>query len=219
MNAKRHNTGFTLLEIIIAVALVAIMAVAIAPPLIKNLNEGKMARAQSDAQTIGNAVISFYKDTGIWPFQNDADAAFDLTRLAGNASLGGGNTGIPRGAAGVTGGGNWDSYGQAGTLINALIRNATDTVDPLYVESNNPNVVPGWNGPYLDSVPLDPWGNPFVMNLRYGNPGVTDYLSHTVMVISAGPDGLFNTTFQDAVHNEVVGGDDIAFVIRGSDQD
>ena len=40
---------------------------------------------------------------------------------------------------------------------------------------------PGWNGPYLDSVPLDPWGNPFVM--RLGPNG------RTVVIGTLGADG------------------------------
>ncbi|MFH1842650.1 MAG: type II secretion system protein GspG [bacterium] len=218
MFSIKRNMGFTLFEVIIAVALVAIMAVAIAPPLIKNLNEGKVARAQSDAQVIGNAILQFYKDTGEWPLQSDADAGYELERLVGNASLGGGNTGIPNGATGVNGGGNWDSYGQASTLTNQLILNAHDAVDPLYTESARPHVQPGWNGPYLDSVPLDPWGNPFLVNIRYVDPGVASSDEHNVMVISAGPNQLFDTTYADADLNEQLGGDDIGYFFRPAAQ-
>ncbi len=213
----KGNKGFTLLEIIIAVAIVAIMAVAIAPPLIKNLNEGKAARAQSDAKVIGTAILSFYKDTGRWPLQNDDDSAYDLTRLVGNEDLGGGNEGIPAGASGISGSGNWDSWGQPGTLNAQLIANAAGSVDPLYIESKNPHIKPGWNGPYLDSVPLDPWGNPYVVNIRFVNSTVTDYKRHNVMVLSAGPDGLFQTPFHSNTFDESIGGDDIGYIIRGSE--
>jgi prepilin-type N-terminal cleavage/methylation domain-containing protein len=214
MDAVRRNSGFTLFEVIIAVALVAIMAVAIAPPLIKNLNEGKVARAQSDAAVIAGSIMQFYKDTGTWPLQNDADAAFDLTRLAGNTSLGGGDTGIPAGLAGVAGSGNWDSWGQVGSLSDQLIRNATDTVDPLYPETTRPHEQPGWAGPYLDREPLDPWGHPYVVNIRYLNPNVAGAENHSVMVLSAGPNGVFETPFQDAATEEQYGGDDVGAVIR-----
>lgn len=218
MQRRIRNDGFTLFEVIIAVALVAIMAVAIAPPLIKNLNEGKLSRAQSDAQVIANGILHFYKDTGDWPLQYDADAAYDLTRLATNADLGGGNNGIPGGAGGVPGGGAWDSRGTSGTVTDLLIRNATDTVDPLYAESQNPHVRPGWNGPYLDSAPLDPWGNPFVVNVRYLNTGVANYERHAVIVLSAGPNEVFETPFQDATFDEQIGGDDVGYILRPSEQ-
>ncbi len=213
----RRNAGFTLFEVIIAVALVAIMAIAIAPPLIKNLNEGKVARAQSDAQVIGNAVAAFYKDVGDWPLQYDADTAYDLARLAGNADMGGGNNGLPSGVDGASNG--WRSRGLAGTLDNLLIRNSDGSGNtPLYTPSSSPHVRPGWNGPYLDRVPLDPWGRPFVVNVYYARNDVATAPQHNVMVISAGPDGRFQTPFADAQTNEQVSGDDIGYVIRGSNQ-
>ncbi|MBN1163643.1 MAG: type II secretion system protein GspG [Candidatus Krumholzibacteriota bacterium] len=216
MRISMGNQGFTLFEIIIAVAIIAIMAVAIAPPLIKNLNDGKIARAQSDAKVIGDALMFFYKDTGTWPLQNDGDTAPDLTRLVGNSALGGGNAGIPGGTSGVNGSGNWDSWGRAGTLTDQLIANASGSMDPLYRESSSPHTKPGWNGPYLDSVPLDPWGNPYVVNIRFVNAQIADYTRHNVMVLSAGPNGVFETPYADVTFNEEIGGDDVGYIIRGS---
>ncbi len=215
--AKR-NEGFTLFEVIIAVALVAIMAIAIAPPLIKNLNEGKVARCQSDAQVIGNAVLHFYKDVGDWPLQDDGDAGYEIYRLVGNASLGGGNTGLPNGVNGASR--NWRTRGRVGTLTNQLILNESENgnTDPLYGESSNPHRELGWNGPYLDSVPLDPWGNPYVVNIYYGRTDNATFARHNVMVLSAGPNQNFETPFVNSQYNEDFGGDDIGYVIRGSNQ-
>jgi len=210
--------GFTLLEVIIAVALVAIMAVAIAPPLIENLNDGKTARAQSDVQIIGNAIQSFYKDTGKWPLQDDSDDNPEIARLAGNASLGGGNSGLPDGDTNLADA--WQSRGRVGTLTKQLILNESEdgSVKPLYPTTNNPHRKPGWNGPYLDEVPLDPWGNAFVVNIYYTNPSDPDNARHNVMVLSAGPNQVFETSFADSQYNEEFGGDDIGYIIRGSNR-
>lgn len=217
MNFKVRRDGFTLFEVIIAVALVAIMAVAIAAPLMKNLNEGRMARAQSDAQVIGDAVMSFYKDVGEMPLQDDGDAAYDLARMAGNDDFGGGNAGIPRGSNNATD--NWRDRGRCGNMTNLMVRNAdrNGTVG-LYPVSQNPHVRPGWNGPYLERIPLDPWGNPYVVNVYYGRNDVANAERHNMMVISAGPNELFETTFVDNQYNEQLGGDDIGHIIRGSNQ-
>jgi prepilin-type N-terminal cleavage/methylation domain-containing protein len=216
MFSNQRSDGFTLFEVIIAVALVAIMAVAIAPPLIKNLNEGKTARAQSDAQVIGNAIQSFYKDTGKWPLQDDNDPSPELVRLVGNASLGGGNSGLPDGDNNRTD--NWQDRGRSGTLTNQLILNESENgnIKPLYQTSSNPHRKPGWNGPYLDEVPLDPWGNAYVVNIHYTSTSHRNNLRHNVMVLSAGPNQVFETTFADNQFNEEFGGDDIGYVIRGS---
>jgi prepilin-type N-terminal cleavage/methylation domain-containing protein len=212
----KQNDGFTLFEIIIAVAIVAILAVAITPPLIKNLNEGKVARAQSDAKVIGNAIMHFYKDTGTWPLQNDNDDAYDINRIVGNASLGGGNSGIPNGSSEVNGSRQWRRWGRTSTLAAQLINNADGSADPLYPESKRPHIKPGWNGPYLDRVPLDPWGNPYVVNIRYMNSTIENYDRHSVMVLSAGPNQIFETTYDDAVTEETIGGDDIGHIIRSA---
>ena len=46
----QNNKGFTLIEIIVAVALVAILSAAIAPSVINNIAQGRIARTQSDCQ-------------------------------------------------------------------------------------------------------------------------------------------------------------------------
>ena len=56
-----------------------------------------------------------------------------------------------------------------------------------------------------------------MVNIRYLNNGVTNYTRHTVMVLSAGPNGLFDTPYRDNVYDEEVGGDDVGYIIRSSE--
>lgn len=217
MHPLKRNHGFTLIEVIIAVALVAIMAVAIAPPLVQNIKQGKITRAQSDVQAISTAILSFYKDVGQWP--TDSPTGGNLNRLVGNYSLGGGNNGIPAGSNAVTGAARWRNFGQAGTLDEYLIRNQAGGNLELYRVSRNPMSTPGWNGPYLSEVTLDPWGNPYCVNIRYGLPALTgtateNYDMHNLLIVSAGPNGIFETPFDDGVYDEQAGGDDIAYIIQ-----
>lgn len=215
-----RQAGFSLFEVMIAVAIVAILAVAVGVPVARNLNQGKVARAQSDAQVIGNAILDFYKDVGQWPAQTDLDPNPEAFRLVGNYELGRGDKGIPSGTNTAVGSQAWKSFGSASTLTEQLIRNSVPGIHPLYKESSNPQVTPGWNGPYLDQIPLDPWGHPFLVNIGYALPTVSGTVTaendyHTVMVLSAGRDGVFNTSFDAKAYNEKPGGDDIGFVIRG----
>lgn len=46
-----------------------------------------------------------------------------------------------------------------------------------------PSNARNWHGPYLDKLPLDPWGNPYV----YTYPGKHNQISFDLQ--SAGPDG------------------------------
>jgi len=217
MSTFKRNAGFTLIEVIIAVALVAIMAVAIAPPLVQNIKQGKITRAQSDLQAISTAILSFYKDVGDWPTTSPTGGA--LNRLVGNYSLGGGNTGIPAGSNAVTGAGRWRNYGQSGTLDEYLIRNQAAGNPELYRVSRNPMSTPGWNGPYLSEVTLDPWGSPYCVNIRYAQPALAgtateNFDMHNVLIVSAGPNKVFETAFDDNVFDEQAGGDDLAYIIQ-----
>lgn len=217
MRSSAERRGFTLIEVIIAVALVAIMAVAIAPPLVQNIKNGKVTRAQSDAQAIGTGILSFYKDVGEWPVS--APTGGYLARLVGNSSLGGGNSGIPAGNGMVPGSSNWQDFGQPGQLSDYLIRNRTPEGESLYPRSRNPVSDPGWNGPYLSEVTLDPWGNPYVVNIRYARPALAATITenfdmHNLIVLSAGPNGRFETGFDDSQYDEEPGGDDIAFILE-----
>jgi hypothetical protein len=131
---------------------------------------------------------------------------------------------IPTGV-GATGAANWDgggSGGNAGALEDQLIRNRNATVNPLYPVSTTAPEPAGWNGPYLKSMPVDPWGRPYVCNVRYltgaAVTGATpvEEQEHAVMCLSAGPDGAFNTSFDDATVLVGPGGDDIGWLIEGS---
>ncbi len=213
--------GFSLFEVLIAVAIVAILAVAVGIPVARNLNQGKVARAQSDAQVVGQAILNFYKDVGQWPAQTDLDSNPEAFRLVGNYELGGGNEGISRGTEKALGSNTWASFGATTTLTEQLIRNRSGNIDPLYKLSEKPHVDPGWNGPYMDKIPLDPWGRPFVINIGYALPSVAGSVTseneyHNVMVLSAGKDGQFDTTFDTRAYNEKPEGDDIGFVILGA---
>jgi prepilin-type N-terminal cleavage/methylation domain-containing protein len=213
--------GFSLFEVVIAVALVALLAVAVAPPIMRSLNQGRVSRAQSDARVIGNALLNFYKDVGQWPVQTDRDPEPEVDRLVGNAGLGGGNKGIAGGDSQVKGARTWDSFGEPSSISHHLIRNHHGNIKPLYTVSERPFEEPGWNGPYLDTVPLDPWGHPFVVNICFTHPARSGHWSayneyHNIMVVSAGPNGLFETPFDPNEYPEELGGDDVGFVVRGA---
>jgi len=123
----------------------------------------------------------------------------------------------------VQGSWGWSGSGNTETMTDYLIRNRTASRDPLTVVSRSPHTQPGWNGPYLDQVPLDPWGNPFVVNIVWAEESIAgtgseNYDRHNVMVLSAGPNKRYETSFTSSVYNEQAGGDDVGHIIRGSTQ-
>jgi general secretion pathway protein G len=58
---------------------------------------------------------------------------------------------------------------------------------------NPPNDAKNWRGPYLKSIPVDPWGNPYT----YDYPGKHNANSFDLM--SMGPDGRDGT--EDDINN------------------
>jgi prepilin-type N-terminal cleavage/methylation domain-containing protein len=217
---ERGARGFTLIEILVGVAVLAILSAALTPLVVKYVNDGRRARALSDSQAIGQAILAFQLDTGMWPVNDDAvlTDAGELSRLVGLPS--------PIVAASIPGGagaaGNWDgggSGGTAGALADQLIRNQTALLNPLYPVSVSAPEPPGWNGPYLKQIPMDPWGRPYVCNVRYlDGSRVTTAVNednHAVLCLSAGPNAAFDTPLDDATQLAGPLGDDIGWAIQG----
>ena len=81
----------------------------------------------------------------------------------------------------------------------------------LTQNDSNP-VYPGWLGPYINSIPLDPWGNPYFFDSDYEvdadeNPcdGVACTVDAKVVVIgSFGPDGTGQNDYNP---------DDVIFIL------
>ncbi len=241
MRAEK-TIDFTPFEIMITVALVAVLAMTVVPPLLQNINEGKIARAQSDTEVLGAAILEFYKDVGRWPTRAGEAGVEDigeLELLVSNARLGGGTNGLPedflqadRRIASAT---QQDKGALVGTLTDHLVRNATRTTGELYTTSKHPHLNPGWNGPYLDRVPLDPWNSPYVVNIRRAgsngasrSDGAAGFAGrtatsgkHLVLVLSAGPNRVFETTFTaetgGSIAAHTIRGDDIGCLIQKDD--
>lgn len=108
---KRKVFGFTLTELIVVIAIIAVLASVIAPAAFRAIEKAKISRAVGDMKAIRTAAMSYYTDTGNWPIRGVDNS----TRALGKGFLT-----------------NDDGY-------------------------NNP--VPGWDGPYLEKWPRNPWGN------------------------------------------------------------
>jgi hypothetical protein len=197
------------------------LSAALTPLVIKYINDGRRARALSDSQAIGQAILAFQVDTGMWPVNDDAvqTDAGELSRLVGLPS--------PIVAANIPGGtgtaGNWDgggSGGAAGALADHLVRNQRAGLNPIYTVSTKAPEPPGWNGPYLKEIPLDPWGHPYVCDVRYltGSRVTTtaNENNHAVLCVSAGPNAAFDTPLDDATPLTTTSGDDIGWPIQGN---
>lgn len=122
---KQSQGGFTLIEIIVVVAIIAILGALVVPKIMSRPDEARVVAARQDVQAIVQALKLYKLD----------NASFPSTEQG----------------------------------LKALVEKPTTGQVP-----NN------WKS-YLDKLPLDPWGRPYV----YLNPGIKSEID----VMSYGKDG------------------------------
>jgi len=219
--ARTGRSGFTLFEVIVVVAAIAILAL-ILTPLVRNfLADSRVSRAHGDVETIAAAVATLHTDTTRWPYTNaNGPAGVSVTRLVSSPHVA---TGTAEGAGSDAA--RWGTWGTAKHLGDFLYWNNPDNdsgadgananeADADYATSG-PNA---WKGPYLESYDVDdPWGHAYVVNVRYlPGGGYEGDQRHRVLVLSAGPDGRWSTPLSDGVTEEIRG-DDIGYVVHVTD--
>jgi len=212
---RTRDAGFTLIEIVIAVAIVGIFAAVLSPMVFRHLEDAKISKAASEAEILGTAILSYYKDVGKWPYTDlNGPSGNGIDRLLTF-------TQVPTGKGDDPGEGaqKWGNFGKTKQLGDYLFSNnpdddtgsgATGQKDEDWATSGQG----AWRGPYIEKYEFhDPWHNSYVVNSRYfpGGKYKGDVI-HKVMVLSAGPDGKWSTSFNDAT-SEAIAGDDIGYVV------
>ncbi len=198
MSARNRKRGFTLVEVIVVVAVIAILAAILTPYITKYIEDSRTAKAKNEAQVIGAAMASFYKDVGRWPYANNA-VANPATNFNGVYT---GPPGTPAPAAAFFVGAGWPGAGVANwnlldTHLNTRGHNYLATGDLK------------WSGPYAAPLPLDPWGRPYVVNaVQFGQASPPTI---PVWVMSAGPNGVIDTNIAAGTNTPAL--DDVGFRI------
>ena len=183
------------------------MLTGIAVPLIGGyVEDGRRARAESEAKMLAAAILRAQKDLGDWPSRNGSGTTRTVYVLASGPSKPASNP-----------------WGSGGSFPSWFMSNTTGDLMDNHLLSNTPMGQSGaaysetgsarWRGPYLaGGSPLDPWGRPYICNVIGG------FYSHAtsykrVYVLSAGPDGIFQTS-STATASSDVDGDDIGLVLN-----
>lgn len=188
-----RSTGFTMIEAVIVIAVVAILAAVLVPMIGQNIESARNARAASDVATVGKAIVQFRQDTSLWPIY-DPGTGNAMNLLYSDAA-----SPIPP---------TWSvsSLGQNLSMVTHLM--AYNIGIKNIQEGPSRDGSAAWNGPYLSGLTGDPWGNSYVVNCLHLNTG-----SGNVYVLSAGPGRPANieTPFSGA---PPAGTDDIYFQIQ-----
>lgn len=167
---KKNEQGFTLIEVIVVAAIIAILAGILVPLILKEIDESKITRTYADARSISNAVLIFKKDTAQWPMLDGA--------CTPSQTLIKGSTGNDPGGLGAQ---FWDI-----TSVGSF--------DDHLVQDNNECYGTMWKGSYIALISADPWGNVYVSNVKnFPIPNAP------VWIISAGPNGTIDTNAGSSV--------------------
>jgi general secretion pathway protein G len=132
----RHQTqhGFTLIEMVVVVAIIASLAAILVPVMSDELDQRDLANARWQCQRIATSINQYMKDVRQDP--SGVLGAQTYHYLVGSG---------PEPAT------NPFSSGTKGTLFEFLCDGTT-------------NGGTRWKGPYLQQVPEDPWGRAYVIN-------------------------------------------------------
>ncbi|MBN1827240.1 MAG: type II secretion system protein GspG [Candidatus Eisenbacteria bacterium] len=193
----RRSQGFTLVEIVAVIGVIAILAAVMVPTIVKHLEDSKTVRAQKDAEMIATSVTDFYKDTGRWPTRN-TKGEYEVELLQ-NA-----NGTAPTLGTKVTG---WGKLNVTDSYDNQLVDNKPGGKNKNKYDVTGEN---RWNGPYAIKMKTDPWGRQYWCNVASLHPTVMAAGNAPVWIISAGPDGVLDTDTDDTD----VQGDDVGFLIK-----
>ncbi len=208
MNHLVNTKGFTLMEAIVVIAVLSILAGALVPLAIKNIDDSKISAAKADVKAIAAAITNLRYHTGKYPHLPDSGDYYTnhLYLIYSGKQFAPPTYGFS------------DTSGYTNTSRNdALFR---------HLIQNKPgatNHYDNWEGPYLASDKLDPWGRSYLVTVIGYAHCLSNYEWPYVWVISAGPDTRLDTSARvggsHGAPDGQLAGDDIGLLIyQGSTQ-
>lgn len=209
--------GFTLIEIIFVLAIIAILAVIIIPMGFATIRDSEVLRANSDLDSLEAALLVFLVNLGghfpscssslsCNPLTSNNNDLSILVFLADDRPLDKAtNTAlIPDKSPSVACNTNM-TFRERLTVFGSSSLSTHNAFNHLMVNDPIVDLLENsvsdyrtetgggqrWNGPYLSRLNLDPWGNPYVFNVGGAEPNGEG--GGQGWLISAGPNGLFDT--------------------------
>lgn len=218
LKTLRSSKGFTLIEIIFVLAIVAVLAGILVPLAISSLSDADKARTRSDEDSIAGAITAFRKDVSQWPDGTGKNIEYLLVGTTKSGTTNEIDTAdCPTG--GTTTGGFFVNV--ACTTLTAGSGGTASTFNAFnHLAVNNPNgntttdessgdYNPSkWRGPYLGKVARDTFGRAYVVYTRGIDKNFAGGSTGRGWIISAGTDNTLNTLATDTT----VSNDDVGFI-------
>jgi hypothetical protein len=232
--AWTSERGLSLVEVTIMLVILLILAGTLVPVMSDSVNSARFVRARNDLSQLAVALVNFQRDVGPIVFEGShmrqvlyapsavsALSPVDLLTSGGERPMQADRVPVESVAHLLV---NPALSLGAASLMPWAASPATDVMDYHlrvngrgYAEGDG-SAGTGWNGPYLtNDVTGDPWGRAYLINtafLRGLPPSKQRCARCAVFAMSAGPNGLIETPFQQPIANAQVFGDDLAVRIQ-----
>lgn len=197
MSKRQDVRGFTMMEMVVVLAVIAILAAILTPIINSYVERARLSTARSDVKNLAAAIVQFNSDTKFWPIYTGA-AQIPNGTVFGWMATDGQDAALPA---------SWTAVA-LGTTTGSL---TTYLNTNFYTQATSGGAgAPVFRGPYLELGP-DAWGSRYYVTSGNLKPGDTE----AAYVISPGPDQTIQTVYgQVRTDAFTVGGDDILARIR-----
>jgi prepilin-type N-terminal cleavage/methylation domain-containing protein len=207
------SRGFTLIEIAVVLAIIAILAAILTPIVTSYIDQARVTRANSDTKKIAEAVLLYKRDTSVFPgYDTFAHATANAGAGLKDCLTSDGTT--PTFASGTP-------CGATGDLFHYL------NVNTMGIFTNNASAESVGGGikfraPYLDGLGgQDPWGTAYLVTSKNFANAAAGTTGNWAFAVSAGPNTTIDSTFAQpkvsaglTSSNFASGGDDITALIQ-----
>ncbi len=176
----RDSRGFTLVEVVLVVAIILTLSASILPIVHDKIISARRIAARANIKALATAIATHFNDTTEFPTRKGADRdKMEVLRSSGDSAL------DPEFVAGISP--LWGLTEVDDISNHLLIDNPGDTPN-AYRDANL-----NWRGPYIGEIGQDPWGRNYLVIAKGFYDNGTDESPVYAWILSGGPNETIET--------------------------